>query len=308
MNIAFFGASVTKQTNSYADYVGWELNANYKKFGYGSMHLSDAGVCFVDEVVKNKPEICFLDWFSTSKTDYGEKINDYLDAIIYKLYKNNIKPVFLLFPISEMLQTRLEMYDNIRKYADIHNIFCVDVYSKSLEDKIPIKDLIKDYVHTTGTGAKYYAKTIIDSLNHNVINLPNKPLHSNYNPVCPAENKYCKINKTILNVNIKKYIELLVEEELIGIYQKVGPYSGYVEIYKDDVFFQKINVWDVWCYYERETIKINIKNPGRYKIKVTDEKINKSNCKIQLNWNDYTNSLFLNEFYHLKGLEILSYE
>ena len=36
------------------------------------MHLNNAAVCFIDEVIAQKPSYCFFDWFSTEYI----KIND----------------------------------------------------------------------------------------------------------------------------------------------------------------------------------------------------------------------------------------
>ena len=73
MKIAFFGASVTQQ-NGESGYVPTftkllvENNftdAVVIQKGFGSMHLFDAGICKIDEVVNENPNICFIDWFST---------------------------------------------------------------------------------------------------------------------------------------------------------------------------------------------------------------------------------------------------
>ena len=50
--IAFYGASVTQQANGYWEYFA-KLNPNFdvKPFGNGSMHLNDAGICYIDDVI-----------------------------------------------------------------------------------------------------------------------------------------------------------------------------------------------------------------------------------------------------------------
>ena len=43
------------------------INEHYdvNVFGYGSMHLYDAGMCFIDNVLDNNPNYRFIDWMST---------------------------------------------------------------------------------------------------------------------------------------------------------------------------------------------------------------------------------------------------
>jgi hypothetical protein len=90
MNIVFFGASVTEQTKK-SGYVPQfkqivtdnSLNFNIIQKGYGSLHLTDAGICKIDHIIENKPNICFIDWFSTHYIETNkEKLYSYLDIIV----------------------------------------------------------------------------------------------------------------------------------------------------------------------------------------------------------------------------------
>ena len=102
-NITFFGASITQQSQGYVHYFA-NLNPqfNIKVFGYGSMHLKDAGICFIDNVLTTDPEYCFIDWFSTAYVDEAkenfEEICLYLDTILHKFYSKGVKLVFLTLP------------------------------------------------------------------------------------------------------------------------------------------------------------------------------------------------------------------
>jgi hypothetical protein len=275
----------------------------YGKFGYGSMHLSDAGVCFIDHVVSYNPDVCFIDWFSTSKTNYGDGISVYLDCLVLKLLENNIKPVFLLFPISEMLAPRVEMYDTVRKYALKYAIQCLDINEKSKKEEIDISTIIKDYVHTTDFGGYYYASKILELLGEDFFN--KKDAVSNC--VRPEKNKYYGILKKEMNIEVKKFINFLVEDELIGIYQTIGPYSNNVNIFKEGKLIQKCPIWDCWCHYERDTFKLCIKEPGRYFIELAND-IDKSACKVQKNWGDFVNALNLKDAFYTSNFLVEDYE
>lgn len=316
--LAFFGASVTKQTESYADklikiLINHGFNCVYEKFGYGSMHLSDAGVCFVDSIIEYKPDICFIDWFSTAKTDYGDNIYQYLDAIVYKLLKNNIRPIFLLLPISIMINDRLDMYDRVKKYCENYNLDHVNIYQNSLLDNVSQTILLKDYVHTNQYGAQYYAECIYRFLYYNIFHLPDEPVHSSYNRIYPAKNKYVDIKyyEPLQTMCIYKYLTLQISDEMLGIFQTIGPYSGIVEIFdsNNNKLISSEKVWDTWCHYERKTIKLSISMPGVYNLLLQNNSIvDKSSAKIQLKWTEHRNILKIHKFFYTGVLKILDYE
>jgi len=284
---AFFGASVTKQKDSYANLLMREIKKEYQKFGYGSMHLTDAGICFIDEVVRYKPDVCFLDWFSTAMIDYryGTSLETYLDCLIYKLLKAGIRPIGLLFPAleesRERTEMRLEFYNQVTRYFHSYNLEIINLYeSLSRNNAVNIKKILRDFVHTTEYGSRWYALEILRALSSRILELPDEPIHSNYNLVYPHSNKYVDVKRTDLNVRIIDFIEIEIENELIGIYQTIGSHSDTVEIYKEKELLGTQKVWDKWCYYERETFKISIDKPGRYKI-VVPRNIESKNLQIK---------------------------
>lgn len=73
MSICFFGASVTQQSKESGYVILFnELlkqndlnNLNIIQKGFGSMHITDAGICKINEVIDENPSYAFLDWFST---------------------------------------------------------------------------------------------------------------------------------------------------------------------------------------------------------------------------------------------------
>ena len=112
--LAFFGASVTQQSSGYVSKIDELSNNTYQilRRGYGSMHLYDAGVCFIDDIIDEKPDYCFLDWFNTGfiLTDM-KRLSTYLDSIIRKIYLNNCIPIFLLLDRMDMCENRLKFYN-----------------------------------------------------------------------------------------------------------------------------------------------------------------------------------------------------
>ena len=73
--IAFYGASVTRQVNGYWEYFA-RLNPDFEvsPFGNGAMHLNDAGICYIDDVI--------------DPGDTRKKIANALDVFIKKHSEN----------------------------------------------------------------------------------------------------------------------------------------------------------------------------------------------------------------------------
>lgn len=242
--IAFFGASVTQQKEGYT-YEFMKLTTNgisCNVFGYGSMHIYDAGLCFLNTVIESKPNYCFIDWFSTGyKNRYIKK---YLDAIVYQLNRIECIPIFLLFDRMDMDNERLAMYSVVREYASYHNIDVIEMYNN-----MNINEMLRDTVHTNEMGAKFYANTIYKHFMDSIYS--KKPVSGQVIPeIIP--NNFCNIKCLEYCKTVYSKLVLCGEAQLIGIYQIVGPHTPLLKI--ND---KQINIWDMWCYYERNCIKIN---------------------------------------------------
>jgi hypothetical protein len=244
MIVSFFGASVTQQKNGYVDKFSELTNENniiVKKYGYGSMHINDAGICFINNVICNKPNYCFIDWFSTGFICSSDYIKQFIDTIVLKLIKINCTPVFLLFDRKDMCQNRLNMYDYVINYGNKHNIKYI-----SITNNDNIDELLRDTVHTTEIGSLYYGKKIYDYF---MINLINSQINDS-KIIFPEKNQYYDIKVLQVNLTIYDEITLYGNAKIIGIYQKIGPYSGLVDIITGDNI-TKYLIWDQWCNYER---------------------------------------------------------
>jgi hypothetical protein len=99
--IVVFGASVTKQKNGFTTKLYKYFNHPIKVFGYGGMHLNNAAVCFIDEVIAEKPSYCFIDWFSSEYIKINDEAVQYIDTLINKCSSINCKPIFLFFPFKD---------------------------------------------------------------------------------------------------------------------------------------------------------------------------------------------------------------
>jgi hypothetical protein len=262
MNTAFFGASITEQKLGYVSRFK-ELNPNFaiNQFGYGSMYITDAGVCFIDEVLSTNPEYCFLDWFSPACYRPPEKIKDYLDAIVGKLFKINCHPIFLFFYRKQMDPGWFVMFNYLKAYASQYNINCVDLSNLENPDQY-----LRDNIHTNEIGAKKYGDIISKEFNNMIFkNCTNSP----------DQNKFSRIHCLHANIVAKEQVELksIGCSSIIGILQNVG-------LYTEDVMYlcegkeYIVSLKDKWSEkYERKTMKFIVDNfCGEMTIKIPNDK------------------------------------
>lgn len=249
MKIAFFGASITQQKSGYVSRFK-ELNPNFEinQFGYGGMYITDAGVCFIDEVVSTKPEYCFLDWFSPACYRPPEKIKDYLDAIVGKLLDIDCHPIFLFFYRQKMDPGWFEMFEYLKAYASNYDINYLDLSKLEEPDQY-----LRDTIHTNDLGSKKYGEII------------NEKFHSmkfEDSHISPKSNKWSDIHCIETNIEAKEHIRLRSSgcSSIVGILQKIGPYTEDV-VYLNNNSESVVSLKDKWSeQYERETIKLNINN------------------------------------------------
>ena len=310
--IAFYGASVTRQANGYWEYFA-RLNPNFEvsPFGNGAMHLNDAGICYIDDVINYEPEWCFIDWFSTGYIAYGRDMNEtttveedfedikqYIDTILYSFLSKNIKLVFLTFP-DKSLDSRNgkpvekeEIYKKINEYINDVGVPTMDI-SESFED---LKIILRDGIHTTPFGAEQYAKLINEEFKnmYNIIEMPTQ---------YPERNEYCGVKRMDLNFNVFDKLVLSGPCKVIGMAQSVGPYTGLLDI--DGVV---INIWDRWCYYERKMVLMRFDVGERSTIKVLEDDFDRSICEHSADWTTKKQLKLDTVFYAGEQLKIIEYK
>jgi hypothetical protein len=272
-NISFFGASITQQGQGYVQHFSnLHPQFNIKVFGYGSMHLKDAGICYIDEVLRSQPDWCFIDWFSTAYVDEAKEnfyeISLYLDTIIHKFYSNGVKIVFLTLP--ETARDKTIIHQKINEYLKSKNVPTIDI-SKNFESEID--QILRDGIHTTPYGSEQYAKIISDRF---FLELHNKhKIPTDF----PGVTKYCEIKHGQLNTIVNKHITFFGNAEIIGISQIVGPYTGLLKI-NDEI----VNNWDRWCYYEREMVNLKFEVNGKSTVEVLQDIVDTSTCEHNCDW------------------------
>jgi hypothetical protein len=285
--ISFFGASVTLQKDGYAKLLSKKFNDDVKIFGYGGMHINNAGICFIDAVLEVKPSICFIDFFSTVYTIEDQNTKDYIDTIIYKFTKANCKLVFLFFP---------KKYDNLdqwylfcKKYLDKKDISYIDVNSKLIDIK---KDIfLKDTVHTNNYGSNLYAEIIYNEFEKmkDIISLPKN--------IIPT--KYINIKKLKVEKSFDKKINIKGNVRIIGILNTIGPYSGILSICSDKENSYKVNIWDQWCYYTRKHFNLSFSIKKESELTLLSDNFDTKTCKYNIDFNNYRKKIIIHDIYFI---------
>lgn len=286
--IVAFGASVTEQENGYVD----NLSEHCTKFGYGGMHISDAGICFIDYVLKSKPNLCIIDWFSTAYTEVSEKTLQFVDTLIYKFSNANCAIVFLFLPFNENTENTKKkyiFYSFLKKELNKRNVRFIDIQSQ-LEDKI-VNSILRDSIHTTKLGAKKYAEIIDNYIQNNQINV-----------VDPMLYKHNAIYREIKCLNVYRVfnsvIKLKLDGEILGFYNIIGRNSGLCKIDLQNGNSKIVQIWDKWCHFERNHFDLSIPNyRGNVTISILQDTFDTSECKVPLNFSSYKKNLTCSSIY-----------
>lgn len=241
MTVAIFGASVTQQKNGYAAILKKELTDKVEVFGYGGMHLNDAGVSYVDEIIQANPSICFIDWFSTSYIESTTLTLDYIDAIIFKLSQHGIKIIFLFLLHKHYLER-----EKFKKFVK-KNLIEKKVQYIDMEDYVEVgksRFFLRDDVHTNEKGSRLYATLIHNEYKKRIASL--QVLNS------VKSNKYCYIKKLSVGKSFEKILHLSGTCEIIGFELTIGPHSGKIFVRNNKMLIMEENTYDQWCYFNRQ--------------------------------------------------------
>jgi hypothetical protein len=266
--ISFFGASVTAQKTGFAPCLAKKMsNLKTYIYGYGGNHLSNAGICNIDDVLQNTPTYCFIDFFSSQYSDINELTLEYIDTIIYKFTISKCKLIFLFVLRSDHVR-RIKFYDYVKEYLKSKNIYYIDINKYLIFNT----DLIRDSVHTTEYGSEKYAEIIYTHFKNNMetITFPQEIL----------ETRFCNIKRLDVKKIFKQYVVLEGDCSIISFYMYIGTKSGIIEIYN-----KKISIWDEWCHYDRYSYRLDFPLvTSNSRINILQDDIDYSKCKKEMTY------------------------
>ena len=293
--VAFFGASVTVQKDGYVtvfENLTKDMDITVFRHGYGGMRLDDAGISFIDEALKDKPNYLFLDWFSPSALCNENRLNKCLDLIVRKCFIQSIVPVFLLFDRNPFSEMREIMYTNVIKYADKYKINCINLYKNE-----NATGLLKDEVHTTIIGSEFYGKRIYEVYS----TLGKQPIIYEI----PEKNELFDIKYKDVDIIVNSNISISGSFQLIGIYQDVGYFSGLIEKIEDG---KKSNskTWDIHCHYIRKNFNIStVKYCSNLIVNVLQDNFDTSACRRIYDFTDKKRYLRIYKIFYIGVIDSL---
>ena len=302
--IASFGASVTQQKNSIWDNFVKILNQKtgsnhiHKKFGYGGCQICYTSVCKIDEVIESKPDICILDWFHLMEPVANKQGILCLEAIIRKLYLNNIKVIFFFHLRGDNEERQKQFCNFFKSLAQKYGVIIYDE-AQELQStfKIPVDPILRDTVHTTDYGSYFLGELFSEFFIRNFELIMNQSL--NY---VPDDNPYCHVQESFVTqdmvscgveqdkdgywvVPVGSTVTIAQRGAIVGMHIKVGPNSPWILIDNGNQT-KEVLVWDQWAHYERKTTKIIVDSiTAQALISVIDKHIDYSECRriIDLN-------------------------
>lgn len=290
IRVAFFGASVTAQKNGYVDYFH-KLNPDLcvKKYGFGAMNLNEAGIIYIDDVLRFYPNICFLDWFTCSYFNEDGFIERYISTIVGKLHNIKCRAILLFLPFKDD-ERRAVWYYEMESLCKKNNIEYLRL--DSLLSNESLDKLLRDYIHTTNYGAQVYAETLTKYL-----------ISSKFGKDISLD-KYDNSFSQIKNIRIRRGgCKFLLEANnchIIGLNIKTGKFSGIVSLNINNNSIHKENSWDIWSYFIRDKFILRGYDlNGKYSLEATDEVFDITQCKKELDWQKYKKKIVINDVFYV---------
>jgi GDSL-like Lipase/Acylhydrolase family len=280
--ICFYGSSITAQLHGMVTAFQENNSENFDiiRISYGGTTIEDAGICFINNVLNEKPNYCFIDWFGptypvASSEDILVKC---MDTFITKLIENNCIPIFLLCYRTDddfdesISRKRVVLYKFIENYCKKYKIHYISLYSHP--DVILLNSqgkLLADSAHVTKDGAKKYSDIIEDYFYSYVLDAP---IATSF---LPQKNELYDIKEKIFNESINTSFTIHGQGKLIGILHLNGPHSGILDISDINGNITKIKTWDKYCYSHRKVVSlVNLDIKNSLKISISKEEFDRT--------------------------------
>jgi hypothetical protein len=243
MRIAFFGASVTKQSGdgSYIEHLRALVPQHeILKFGFGACHFDDAGFHKLDQVLDASPERVVLEWNTTGLASFNMLK---LGTVVRRILESGALPSFLVLPRRDSIGVEPRIAEvQVREFCQRHRVPILD-FTSGFEPE----GLLRDMVHTTPVGAAHFAAPIAAWLDEGAPapledcrDLPR--LSSSAHPISTDISADAGLRLHLLRSGSP--IEEMVAEVI------VGPNIVDLEI-EAAGRARQLSLVDRWCHYER---------------------------------------------------------
>lgn len=271
IKIAFFGASVTQQSQSRTGedtgYVGHAVTylenalSDYEilwlQRGYGSNTLNDAGLFYSNEIVDWRPDFIIFEWHSTWLGTFSESA---LSFVVNSFLKTEAIIISLVLPLGRCIGK--DERDNIKqtRWYQSDRFYQLNFY-KNVSIMQSLTSYLRDEVHTNALGGKIYGDLVGDvvfNLTHGErLNFDDgEVIASTVVQLNPMHTIYKWNGRLDRSVNLNLVV-VGFSGNYIQLFGKVlvGPNSPVLECRVNEINVGSVSIWDQWGTYERWAIK-----------------------------------------------------
>ena len=317
--IAYLGGSATAQKDGYR----WFLHQWFRK-SFHQEHLeinagnggitSSAAVFTMDEnVISQKPDLCFIE-YCTTDMDKNHEIGAAVEGMVRKLKAINCQVCFLyLYKTDRNFDYTNQTIIEYDKVADFYNIPSINV-GKYIEEgsesgQFNISELFSSKERTVEQGSQITSDFIAQSLEQifteteanklevDLFDSNDKSLYDNHygngrivniDPSLIRDRDRYKIGKfkqyQYHQLDFANEVEFTIKGDLVGLATIVGPESGIIELVTPEKTWE-YKLWDSYCFQDRFQVKVidrNFAEPTVVKLRLTEKPVDYSNCRQPL--------------------------
>lgn len=269
MKLLCYGASVTAQkfeTGFFQQLTEGKLKERFseiERVSFGASQYEYAGYAFINDVLIEKPDICFIDWLTPGMKAFSTFKIDLLNQV---LLERGCVPVWGFFPRVRNFSDLPEAYYQVEKSANEFQVPFVDFRSEMPDFTKQPDKYLRDDVHTTLLGAQKYSDKITsvieDILPKREDILSNAKNTDKFYSFSQEGIKPPSINRVDVEVNNDTALEFEFHFSggLLEVFFEtdVGPHmclTKFSLLHENEVVFEQIfNNADPWSHYKRHMV------------------------------------------------------
>jgi hypothetical protein len=255
--LVFFGASVTAQEppNGYFEPVQMATRlagGDAIRVVHGSCHFDDAGFHTAPTISREQGEVCLIEWNTTGLSRFHPiKIGLVVDHFLGQ----GMLPVFLILCQDRNLAGDRDSERQVKELCLAHELPLID-----LRPRFPGMNLLRDTVHTTSEGGRWYAEHIVRALRS--IELPDAEELGRRRQALRNAIDLQPVAFTVwpqaLEIN-EGQMWTASFERMPGLSEllldmTIGADSPVVELTIGELYVHRLSIWDPWCHYDRRRI------------------------------------------------------
>lgn len=272
--ILFLGFSVTADGNGYVESISAKFpDINIDKIGLGGLHPHHAKFLLGDYIDKSNADMVVIEWSTSAFRQFLSK-DEYIRSLIYiinKVQSSGAIPVIL-----DLLRRDVDYKDDwVTEFHttlnSLHGVAYLNSYSAIDCGTISLDELLKDTVHPTEKGVRFYADFFAKMLESISFVKQDFLVPLQYSSVYLSRSFYSYIadndhedsrfsyersgySLDFIKIDENEYINISNDDEQLrfsGFSYLLGPTSGNFSLSIDDRDSKNVLAYDQFCYYTR---------------------------------------------------------